>query len=186
MEGKEAIKDVSQLYIYILSIFLFVFRETSKFVSLGGVSWLTADFPLLGRTFLILLVWCFPAYPGRSIFPNLRASQSAMEIDEGVDVGLTAASQSGRPQEFYCPIQGCARSCGQGPAWTSKDALRAHLDMHFLANFKVDPRMRFFRIWACAAVAFAAKVLVKDILREFIPRVGRKLGILLETAFLSP
>ena len=27
----------------------------------------------------------------------------------------------------------------------------------FLANFKVDLRMRFFRIWACAAFAFAAK-----------------------------
>ena len=69
--------------------------ELCSLVSMGGVSWLTADFPLLGRIFLILLVWCFPAYPGRSIFPNLRASQSAMEIDEGMDVGLAAASQSG-------------------------------------------------------------------------------------------
>ena len=69
--------------------------ELCSLVSLGGVSWSTADFPLLGRLFLILLVWCFPAYPGRNIFSNLRASQSAIEIDEGMDVGLAAASQSG-------------------------------------------------------------------------------------------
>ena len=29
--------------------------ELCSLVSLGGVSWLTADFPLLGRIFLILL-----------------------------------------------------------------------------------------------------------------------------------
>ena len=69
--------------------------ELCSLVSLGGVSWLTADFPLLGRIFLILLVWYFPSYPGRNIFPNLRASQSAIEIDEGMDAGLSAASQSG-------------------------------------------------------------------------------------------
>ena len=105
--------------------------------------------------------------------PNLRASQSAMEIDEGMDVGLAAASQFGMayratdaglalaelfgvevgkilgsgngvrshggPQEFYSPIQGCARSRGQGPAWTSKDALRAHLDMHLLGELQGRP-----------------------------------------------
>ena len=151
--------------------------ELYSLVSLGGVAWLTADFPLLGRIFLILLVWYFPAYPGRSIFPNLRASQSAMQIDEGMDIGLAAASQSGvayratdadlaladlfgvevgeilgsgngvrsgirshgEPQEFYYPIQGCARSRGQGPAWTSKDALRAHLDMHLLGELQGRP-----------------------------------------------
>ena len=149
--------------------------ELRNLVSLEGVSWLTADFPLLGRIFLTLLVWCFPAYPGRSIFPNLRASQSAMamEINEGMDVGLAAASQfgvaykandadlasaelfgvevgeilgsgngvrsHGNPREFYCPIQGCARSRGQGPAWTSKDALRAHLDMHLLGELQGRP-----------------------------------------------
>ena len=96
-----------------------------------------------------------------------------MEIDEGMDVGLAVASQSGviyraidadlalaelfgvevgeilgsgnavrshgRPQEFYCPIQGCARRRGQGPAWTSKGALRAHLDMHLLGEFQGRP-----------------------------------------------
>ena len=38
--------------------------ELYSLVSLGGVSWLTADFLLLGRMFLILLVWYFPAYTG--------------------------------------------------------------------------------------------------------------------------
>ena len=69
--------------------------ELCSLVSLGGVSWLTADFPLLGRIFLILLIWYFPAYAGRNIFPNSRASQSVIEIDEGMDGGLAAASQSG-------------------------------------------------------------------------------------------
>ena len=116
----------------------------------GGVHWLTADLPLLGRFFLILMVWCFPAYPRRSIFPNLRASARTMDVDEGMNLGPAAASPSGvphraldadlalaeifgieigeilgsgyetrrygEPGEFYCPIQGCARSRGQGPA----------------------------------------------------------------------
>ena len=56
----------------------------------------------------------------------------------------------------------------------------------FLANFKVDLRIRFFRIWACAAVAFAAKILVKDILREFIPRIGRKIGDPIRDSFSLP
>ena len=30
--------------------------ELCSLVSLGGISWLMADFPLLGRVFLILLV----------------------------------------------------------------------------------------------------------------------------------
>ena len=122
---------------------------------------------------MILLVWYFPAYPGRNIFSNLRISQSAIEIDEGMDNGVAAASQSraayraidtdltlvelfgvevgeilgsgngirshGGPQKFYCPIQGCARSRGQGPTWISKDILRAHLDMHLLGEFQGRP-----------------------------------------------
>ena len=147
--------------------------ELCSLVSLGGISWGTTDFPLLGRIFLILLIWYFPTYLRRNIFPNLRTSQSDIEIDEGMDVGLAAASQSGvahraidadlvlaelfgvevggilgsgngvrnyrGPQEFYCPIQGYIRSRGQGPAWISKDALRVHLDIHLLGEFKGRP-----------------------------------------------
>ena len=129
-----------------------------------------ADLPLLGRFFLILMVWYFPIYVRRNIFPNLRASDSAIDVDEGMNFGPAAASPSGvahraidtdlslaelfgveigeilgsgyeirrygRPEEFYCPIQGWTRNRGQGSAWTSKDTLRVHLDMHLLGELQ--------------------------------------------------
>ena len=38
--------------------------------------------------------------------------------------------------EFYYLIQGYIRSRGQGPIWTSKDTLRAHLDIRLLSEFQ--------------------------------------------------
>ena len=72
-----------------------------------------------------------------------RAIDADLTLAElfGVEVGEILGSGNGirshgRPQEFYCLIQGWARSRGQGPAWTSKDTLRAHLDMHLLGELQ--------------------------------------------------
>ena len=61
-----------------------------------------------------------------------------MEIGQILGSGNGVPSHGG-PQEFCCPIQGCVRTRGQGPAWTSKDALRAHLDMHLFRELQDRP-----------------------------------------------
>ena len=43
-------------------------------------------------------------------------------------------------QEFFCPIEGSARNRGSAPPWNNGDALRAHIDLHCIGEFRTNRR----------------------------------------------
>ena len=48
-------------------------------------------------------------------------------------------------QEFFCPIEGCARSRGRGPPWRNRDALRAPIDLHCIGELQAQPSAEWLR-----------------------------------------
>ena len=46
---------------------------------------------------------------------------------------------------FFCPIEGCDRSRGRGPPWRSRDALRAHIDLHCIGELQGQPSAEWLR-----------------------------------------
>ncbi|CAE7245847.1 unnamed protein product [Symbiodinium natans] len=55
-------------------------------------------------------------------------------LGEGDDSGICRDPRAS--QEWYCLVSGCARSRGKGPAWTSREALRAPVDLHCLGELQ--------------------------------------------------
>ena len=49
------------------------------------------------------------------------------------------AGSSGDLSALFCPVPGCARAHGNGPAWGSRDALRAHVDLHLVGELRGRP-----------------------------------------------
>ena len=58
-------------------------------------------------------------------------------------------------QALFCPIPGCARSRGRGPAWRNRDALRAHIDLHCIGELQGQPSAEWLHSSGCGAVGFA-------------------------------
>ena len=48
-------------------------------------------------------------------------------------------------QEFFCPIEGCARSRSNGPSWSNRDALRARIDLHCIGELQGQPSAEWLR-----------------------------------------
>ena len=46
---------------------------------------------------------------------------------------------SGDLPALFCPVPGCARAHGNGPAWGSRDTLRAHVDLHLVGELRGRP-----------------------------------------------
>ena len=68
---------------------------------------------------------------------ELRASQA--RASRVLPPSPAIAGSSGDLPALFCPVPGCARAHGNGPAWGSRDALRAHVDLHLVGELRGRP-----------------------------------------------
>ena len=148
-------------------------RSICRGISVLGGFWLSKQMPIGGRLLLLAIVGSYPAFP-REVASSTLGGVADMEVDEdqvrifdardsvGADAelaelfgcGIEEIQQLARDSlpsgprsvqhTLYCPIAGCARSRGVGPAWQSKEALRAHVDLHCIGELQGRPSDAWF------------------------------------------
>ena len=125
--------------------------------------WMTIGMAFLPRVCVLYECPVFPVdlrfqslnpLPARMEIDDLAAAQPASvadvmladlfggEVSEVEGHGLNLSKQD-IGHDFFCPVVGCSRSRNRGPAWGSKEALRAHLDLHLQGELQGRPEDRF-------------------------------------------